>query len=72
MIITIISAITMTYSSLKYLNDDYFYQLETDQRTYQECEFKYVGKTLVDKNAKQFFAQIENKNKYIYWKNICK
>ena len=72
MIITIISAITMTYSSIKYFNDDYFYQLETDRRTHQECKFKYVGKTLIDEKVKQIFIQKQNNKKYIYWKHICK
>ena len=72
MIITIFSAIAMTYSSIKFFNDDYFYQLETEQRMYKECNFEYMGKTLIDKKTKQFLPFIDDNNKYIYWKHVCK
>ena len=71
MIVEIISAISLSWSVVEHLNDDYFYQIETDKRKYEECSYKYVGKQEMNPNALQLFATKENGKSYIFWKHTC-
>lgn len=71
MIVEIISVISLGWGAIKHFNDDYFYQLDTDKRWYDECQYKYVGKQEIDPNAMQLFPSKEDGKSYIYWKHTC-
>ena len=44
MIIELLTGISLVWNITKWTNDDYFYDLETDKRKYENCKFVYVGK----------------------------
>lgn len=71
MIIELLTGISLVWNITKWTNDDYFYDLETDKRKYENCKFVYVGKQEVTGSAVQLFPKKINEKKYIYWKHQC-
>ena len=71
MIVETISAISLAYGTTKYFNEDYFYAKKTAERHNSHCEFKYVGKTIVQDGERLFELTDSDGNKYILFKQVC-
>ena len=72
MIIEFISTLSISYGVIKFFNEDYFYEKQTAERTYNHCEWKYVGKTIVQDGERLFELPDTDGNKFILFKQICK
>ena len=71
MIMEMLSAFGFSYGLTKYLNEDYFYAKQTAERNNTHCEFKYVGKTIVQDGERLFELTDPEGNKYILFKQVC-
>ena len=71
MIMEMLSAVGLAYGATKYLNEDYFYAKQTAERNNTHCEFKYVGKTIVQDGERLFELTDTEGNKYILFKQVC-
>jgi hypothetical protein len=71
MIIEVISSIFTVYNVVKYFNEDYFYARQTAERENTHCEFKYVGKTIVEDGERLFELTDPQGKKYILFKQVC-
>ncbi len=71
MIMEMFSAFGLTYGLTKYFNEDYFYAKQTAERNNTHCEFKYVGKTIVQDGERLFELTDPEGNKYILFKQVC-
>lgn len=70
-ITTVVSSIASAWGIINFFNDDYFYAKETAERYNQNCEFKYVGKTIVQDGERLFELTDPDGQKYILFKQVC-
>jgi len=55
----------------KCLNRKHYYAKQTAERNNTHCEFKYVGKTIVQDGERLFELTDPDGNKYILFKQVC-
>ena len=72
MVIELITSIFTGYGVVKFFNEDYFYAKQTAERQNTHCEFKYVGKTIVQDGERLSELTDPDGNKYILFKQVCK
>ena len=72
MIVEFLSSLSISYGVIKFFNEDYFYAIQTAKRNNTHCEFKYVGKTIVQDGERLFEMIDSDGNKYILFKQVCK
>ena len=72
MIIELVSSLSITWSAIKFFNEDFFYAKKTAERNHTQCEWKYVGKTIKQDGERLFELGDPDGNKYILFKQVCK
>ena len=71
MIIELVSSLSITWSAIKFFNEDFFYAKQTAEINHTSCEWKYVGKTIKQDGERLFELGDPDGNKYILFKQVC-